>query len=219
MSRSSAVADKTKPTPPAAKTGKRIRKHADTRRAEIIKTGYEILVAEGYAAFSLREVAARCQIRLATVQHHFKDRATLLEALVDFAVGDIVTSFNRFSSMANAAPTERLRHFITQLLTQNNTRNTARFFVELWAMAHRDPSAARSLERSQTHGIHIISALISGAHPDISPRRASELGTVLMAAADGLMLSVGYGKRPPSAALGKDPLPGLVDRLMELALL
>jgi hypothetical protein len=52
---------------------------------------------------------------------------------------------------------------------------------------------------------------------DADTRRA-EISLVLMAAADGLMLSVGYGKRPP-AALGKDPLPGLVDRLMELALL
>ena len=218
MSRSSAAANKMKPTPSASKSGKRIRKDADTRRAEIIKTGYELLAADGYAAFSLREVAARCQIRLATVQHHFKDRATLLEALVDFAVADIVTTFNRFSSMAHATPAERLRHFMMQLLTQNNNRNTAGFFVEFWAMAHRDPAAARSLERSQAHGIHIISALISAARPDIPPRRASELGTVLMAAADGLMLSVGYGKKP-SAALGKDPLPGLVDRLMELALL
>lgn len=218
MSRSTAAPTKMRPAPSAPRLRKRIRKDADTRRAEIIKTGYEMLAADGYAAFSLREVAARCQIRLATVQHHFKDRATLLEALVDFAVADIMTSFNRFSSASNATPAERLRHFMTQLLTQNNTRNTAGFFVELWAMAHRDAAAARSLERSQTHGINIISALISDVRPGISPRRASELGTVLMAAADGLMLSVGYGKRP-SAALGKDPLPGLVDRLMELALL
>jgi hypothetical protein len=68
-------------------------------------------------------------------------------------------------------------------------------------MAHRDPAAARSLERSQAHGT-----------------QANEFGPVLTALADRLMLSVGYGTRP-RAALGKDPLPGPVDRLMELALL
>jgi len=205
-------------SPSAPKVRKRIRKDAVTRRSEIVKSAYQLLAAEGYAAFSLRQVAARCEIRLATVQHHFKDKATLLEELVDFAVADIMTNFKRFSGLPDVAPAERLRHLLTQILLGNNTRKTAGFFVELWAMAHRDRSAARSLERSQMHGIDIISSLIADARPEVSPRRARELGTVLMAAADGLMLSMGYGKKLGSA-LGKDPVAIVVDRLMELALL
>ena len=50
---------------------------SERKRAAILKASKEVL-AQGYAEFSLRKVAAAAGVRLSTVQHHFGDLESLI---------------------------------------------------------------------------------------------------------------------------------------------
>jgi AcrR family transcriptional regulator len=196
---------------------KRIRKEPAERKVEILRAAHELLIESGYPAFSLRQVALRCNIRLATVQHHFQDRSTLLEELVEFVVAQYTATHDVLSKTPGLGSEERLRHMLKHFLEDNRRPETPGFFVELWAMAHRDEAAARGMARVHRHGIDMLSGLIAAARPELPHAEAVERGVVLVAALDGLLLSLGYGK-DMSAILPAKPLDRMTDRLMEIAL-
>ena len=54
----------------------------ERRRAEILQLAREQLIAGGYDAFSMREVAAAAGTRIGHIQYYFPTRHDLLEALI-----------------------------------------------------------------------------------------------------------------------------------------
>jgi len=61
---------------------RRLRQREAARRA-ILDATEELLVAEGYEAFSMRRLAERCGYTAPTIYHHFGDKRGLLDALLE----------------------------------------------------------------------------------------------------------------------------------------
>ena len=60
-------------------------------RAEaIVADAIRLITEEGYGEFSLRKVAARNGIKLASLQYHFKTREALLDAVLEQVLLDLL---------------------------------------------------------------------------------------------------------------------------------
>jgi AcrR family transcriptional regulator len=53
------------------------------RPAEILDAAEDLLSKEGLAGFSMRRLADRVGIKLASLQHHFQTKGQLMEALIE----------------------------------------------------------------------------------------------------------------------------------------
>jgi len=58
------------------------RKATSERQLEIVQAAREILVSEGFHKLTLRSVANKVGIKLASLQYHFSNRAALIQALI-----------------------------------------------------------------------------------------------------------------------------------------
>ena len=70
------------PTVKPARRGRRPPAAAAATRARVLRRAERLFVRRGYAATSLREVAAASGVRLFTIQHHFGSKARLFEEVM-----------------------------------------------------------------------------------------------------------------------------------------
>jgi AcrR family transcriptional regulator len=73
---------------------RRARQRDDTRRA-ILDATEALLVEDGYDAFSMRRLAARCGYTAPTIYHHFGDKPRLLETLLDARFRKLLSQLSR----------------------------------------------------------------------------------------------------------------------------
>ena len=59
------------------------RMHKDDRRARILAEAVEIIGDKGFRAFSIKDLAVRCEMTDAGLLHHFGSKTTLLMAVLD----------------------------------------------------------------------------------------------------------------------------------------
>jgi AcrR family transcriptional regulator len=67
---------------PSAFERRRLQQREETRRA-ILDATQELLVEDGYEGFSMRRLAARCGYTAPSIYHHFGDKQSLLDAVVE----------------------------------------------------------------------------------------------------------------------------------------
>ncbi len=73
---------------------RRARQRDDTRRA-ILDATEALLVEDGYDAFSMRRLAARCGYTAPTIYHHFGDKPRLLDTLLDARFRKLLAQLSR----------------------------------------------------------------------------------------------------------------------------
>ena len=172
-------------------SAKRVRMTPENRRAQLIAAARKIFVSEGYVALSLRGIAVACGVRLSTVQHHFDGRAALIDAMVGAIIAECMEIYGCYRHAAGMTPDERLRATIAVMIGQNEDPQTALLFPELWALAEREPVAAEAVDRLYGHGRELIADLICAARPKLSAQHADHTAQLVMALADGLLISSG----------------------------
>lgn len=73
---------------------RRARQRDDTRRA-ILDATEALLVEDGYDAFSMRRLVARCGYTAPTIYHHFGDKPRLLDTLLDARFRKLLAQLSR----------------------------------------------------------------------------------------------------------------------------
>src|SRR5437868_3522547 len=102
----------------------------ERRRQEILKASAEVL-AEGYADFSLRKVAAAAGVRLNTVQHHFGDLESLILATVEFKSEEMLARFRQLAEGEYESPADDLMVFLDEAWLAIRDVNVQRFYFEI----------------------------------------------------------------------------------------
>lgn len=192
----------------------RVRMQPEQRRAQIIQVAHTIMVEQGGNALTLRAVAAGCDVSLAAIQHHFRDKGELFQAVIESISAEYERRYSSAISATVHEPEERLRQFVEFLVCDDiNLRSTAGFFYELWAMAFHDPIAQGMMTRLYDIQLIRIRDMIQSANINLSDREALVRAGTIVAAADGLMMTIGAGK---DTVLGQEPSVAntMVDILM-----
>ena len=164
------------------------------RITQIVSTALDILVQEGHAAVTLREIARRCGIRVGAVSYYYESRSALIRDLLESAVAPYYEIFGTLVHDARYSPEERLERLIRLNLRDLQTEKTSKFFPELWVMANRDPFAAALVEdiyaRQRTAFEHVIAEL----NPRLGKHELKLLALFVSSAQEGLTMFVGYRK-------------------------
>ncbi len=165
------------------------------REREILDAARQLLGNEGFAKFSLRRVASDVGVHLRTVQHYFKSRDTLVtEVLLDTTIY-YRRMFEESVNKNTISPKIRFTEFIDYLLSGFTEKETAGFFLQLWAHAHHNASAAAILE--QMHNVHISEILrfMDSIGSGISSKRRCQRAAMIVAMVEGVTHAASYSKR------------------------
>jgi AcrR family transcriptional regulator len=171
------------------------RAHNETA-GRIVLAARELLMNEGYAQFSMRNVAARAGVHLANVQYYFKTREDLVRALLDDTGARYRASYDELRASAPADRTARFEAVIDFHLKDVATWETRRYFIQLWALLTTiDGHSGGLMNDLYAIDIQQISECIAELTPDTEPAEVRRRASVLAAMIEGMVVVRGAHSR------------------------
>jgi AcrR family transcriptional regulator len=159
------------------------------RANDILEAAREIFASEGYGGLSMRRVAAQVGVSLSNVQHYYKSKDMLVEAL-------LLDSLNQFqeridgiaASMTGGSREEQFLATVDMFLEELGSPVIRGMFFEFWALATRNTFASTLMERMQSRERKAIYKLIQGMSPEIPDEEYMVRSALIVAQIEGLML-------------------------------
>ncbi|PTQ88332.1 TetR/AcrR family transcriptional regulator [Agitococcus lubricus] len=161
------------------------------RAQEILLAAQQIFIEQGYAGLSMRGVANRLNIHLSTVQHYYKNKELLLEALLIYILDDYQQRIAYIlQSMPHHSPLERFMAIMDMLLIEIKRPEMYSVFVEIWALAGRLTVAAELIQTLQIREQKELTKLIYGLNPALSYEECKLRALMIATQIHGLMLQL-----------------------------
>jgi len=159
------------------------------RANDILQAAREIFASEGYGGLSMRRVAAQVGVSLSNVQHYYRNKDMLVEAL-------LLDSLNQFqeridgitASMEGAPRVDQFMATVDMFLEELGNPVIRGMFFEFWALATRNTFASTLMERMQSRERKAIYKLIQGLSPEIPDEEYMLRAALIVAQIEGLML-------------------------------
>ena len=159
------------------------------RALDILQAARQLLAAEGYAGLSMRAVAAQVGMSLSNVQHYYKSKDDLLEALLLYTMDVFQQKIDSIAArMTGATRIERFLSTCDMFLEEISDPVTHAIFFELWALASRNAVASQLMDRMLARERKAVFYLIRGLNPDISDDDYMQRAVLMVAQIEGLML-------------------------------
>jgi len=175
------------------------RREGNETASKIVLAAREILMDEGYAHFSMRNVASRAGMHLNNVQYYFKTREDLVRALLEDTGSRYRASYDKLLAVAPAEPVARFNALIEFNLQDVSTWETRRFFIQLWALLITlDDSSGSLLDDLYAIDIEQLSGFIAELVPGTAPAEIRRRASVLAAMIEGMVVVRGADTRNAS---------------------
>jgi AcrR family transcriptional regulator len=175
------------------------RREGNETASRIVLAAREILMDEGYAHFSMRNVASRAGMHLNNVQYYFKTREHLVRALLQDTGSRYRASYDKLLAVAPAEPVARFNALVEFNLKDVSTWETRRFFIQLWALLITlDDRSGSLLDDLYAIDIEQLSGFIAELAPGTAPAEIRRRASVLAAMIEGMV--VVRGAHSPNAA-------------------
>jgi AcrR family transcriptional regulator len=162
------------------------------RPGEILDAAEDLLSKEGLAGFSMRRLADRVGIKLASLQHHFRSKGQLMEALIARSEDLYQQDLTRLLHELGDKPEELFVAVIDWMCRENDTGGNLDF--QFWALAAHDPIANAALDRYMASYRELLFELMTAINPKQKPatrwRRAALISTMI----EGSLLILGEGR-------------------------
>ncbi len=179
---------------------------------EILEAAEQLITREGVTKFSMRAIANRVGISLASLQYHYPTRAELIRAFLEFKVSSYMKRVERqLEGQPGDAPTV-LRVTIRFLMEDALDEATGALYNQLWALASHDSDAKTALEAHMHLYVRFFAIVIGRANPGLAPAHVSQRATGVVAMIEGLPAAVS------GCAKTESGLRRLRDAVAELAL-
>lgn len=160
----------------------RINRSGVATRARIMEAAVDVLAREGFARFTLQEVATATGIRYGNLTHHYPTRDLLVEAMFETLADAYRVRLAELAQQAGSGDAT-LREIVSWLLDDAVTDQTASVFLQLWAMSAHMPMVAKGMERlydQAVEGFLEAYRIAPGTPEAVELRRALYLlGTVI----------------------------------------
>ena len=192
---------------------KRLKAHE--RKQVILNAAKEVLIMEGYSSFSLRYVAEKSGIRLATLQYYYSSKEQLFRAAFEDALNQERDRINGMVSRAGNSPEKVLKARISGHFKANINDETAGFFYQLWARAKLDKFAAELMDEFYERNGKIVAELIRNLNSSLSAYESKKRATFVMATLEGMMLMSDIDKRKKGKFVSSEKY--VVNALMKFA--
>jgi AcrR family transcriptional regulator len=160
----------------------------------ILKAALNVLIEEGASAFTIRRIAAACDMKVGNVSYHFPRK----EMLVHVLLNDIVESYDAKLELNVRAPfmsaEERLRTVITMCLDDIRSERTTRLFTELWALANHNDFIADRVRTFYKKVHDVIAEYVHQVNPALSEDEVHTLALFISTSMEGTTPFTGFQK-------------------------
>lgn len=171
------------------------------RAREILETARTIFAEEGYADLSMRGVAARLGVTLGTVQHYYRTKNALVEAMLMHTFDNYQAAIDRIvADIPEATRGEQLLRTMAFFIDDVKATSTQGIFFELSALAGRDPVAADIMERMFARARRAIRRLVRPLVPEADEAEVTLRAALIVSQLMGLTFLIG-SKRPLAEGL------------------
>ncbi|WP_417320579.1 TetR/AcrR family transcriptional regulator [Emcibacter sp.] len=169
---------------------------------EILEATQSLLIEEGYAGLSMRKVAARCNMTVGNLTYYFSAKQDLVHILLDVALEGYTDDIREIMADTRLSGEQQLEQALVYIMQDLMTRETTRFFPELWAMANHDPVVNREVQDLYDREQGLIDQLISKVRPDLDGEDCKKLALYISAAIEGHTIFIGHEKGWNSRSAG-----------------
>ena len=178
----------TAPTPLQNKASVTTEK-GNERMQEILQAARLMFAREGYAGLSMRGLAAALGMSLSNVQHYYKSKDLLIEAMLLYTMNTFQAKIDNIAKTMEQSPRiEHLNSTIDMFLEELSDPVTHGVFFEIWALAGRNAFASALMDKMLARERKSIFKLIQGMAPGISDEQAMLRAILIVAQVEGLML-------------------------------
>ena len=178
----------TDPTPLQNKASVTTEK-GNERMQEILQAARLMFAREGYAGLSMRGLAAALGMSLSNVQHYYKSKDLLIEAMLLYTMNTFQAKIDNIAKTMEQSPRiEQLKSPIDMFLEELSDPVTHGVFFEIWALAGRNAFASALMDKMLARERKSIYKLIQGLVPGISDEQAMLRAILIVAQVEGLML-------------------------------
>ena len=179
-----------------AATGRRA---GNDTAARIVLAARELLMTQGYAQFSMRNVAARAGLHLANVQYYYKTREALVKALLDDTGERYRSSYQELRARGPTDREARFKAVVEFNLKDIATSETRRYFIQLWALLTEiDGRAGPLMNDLYAIDIQQLSDCIADLVPDTDAAEVRRRASILAAMIEGMVVVRGAHSRNPA---------------------
>jgi AcrR family transcriptional regulator len=161
------------------------------RVASILTAAKDILISEGFAGLSYRNIAKAAGIAVGNVNYYYPSKDDLMVDLANFI-------FDRWDERFRKRVPSRLKDdrevflFSIGFMIQENKRDrTIRLLMEMWAMANHSPSVSKMLDAFYAKMRASIADMIGRVRPDLPSHAVAMRAALITAQIEGLMILVG----------------------------
>lgn len=172
------------------------------RVAAILEAARSVLVEEGFAALSFREIGKRTGMTVGNVGYYFPSKESLLVALAEHIFDRWDARFRRHVPAGLDDAHAVFAHSIRFMIEENKRPKTRSLLLEMWAMANRSRSIARMMDTFYGRMRSWIEAMLAEIDPRASPGTRSLRAALITAQIEGLLLLVGIDRPAEAALLG-----------------
>ena len=179
---------------------------------EILEATEAVIAETGITRLSMRSVASRVGISLASLQYYYRTREDLVRSFFDYKAWAYAGQLEALLESRSRDPAAALRGTLRFLLRDALVERTGIVYTQIQALASHDRAARVALEAHMRVYRSLMELLVTGLRPDLPPGEVRARATALVALVEGF----------PSAAQRSDTsardLDRLTERLADLAL-
>ncbi len=167
------------------------------RRTEILRAAIGLIADEGYASLSMRALARVVDMKLGSLQYHFRSSDELLKAIVGFVSASYDESFAELRQNTKQNPRQNegpgLSEIITFIMDDRGGANIVsdRLWPQLWAMQQVEPLVSDLVEEIYSTYLKVLEQALRNV--GASAPRAEAL--LLMSMLEGSTIFLGEGRR------------------------
>lgn len=172
------------------------RKASDTtgkgveRAQDILIAARELFALSGYAGLSMRGVAARIGATLGSVQHYYRTKDEMLEAMLVHSSNEYQASVNRIvASMPDEPERERFLAAMAYLIEETRVPVSRGMLLESLALAGRHSVAADVCDQMIGRARRTVRRLIADLSPDLREPDLDVRAALVLAQILGLLFS------------------------------
>ena len=182
-------------------------------REQILHAALVILVAEGYAAMTMRRIAAACDMKLGNLTYHFPTREDLVRELLEAVITAYEIEFDNLVHMPDVPAEERLAEICGLILEDIRTEKTTHVFPEFWALCNHDSFVLERVQELYARARVPLAEIIREIRPDLSESAVADLALFISASMEGLTIFAGHEKpfEPRMPEIEKIAIQSFVD--------
>lgn len=175
------------PNTASSKMGKQAEK-AHRRKSAILSSARMLLIEEGSANFTMRKVAARAGIHLASLQYYYATKDKLTKAVMEESVERQMRHIDTLAQNSELPATEKLHAALKSMFEYIKTRENAIFAFQIWSLTANDPRMREMIGGVYRRMVEVLASVIQEANPSLSKKDAEKRSLEVIALNDGFML-------------------------------